>query len=99
MTSSQLVPEMTAFLITHNLTRIFHCIYIFDKVYIGAISSDITFEVSKTTIYGKVVRKFPNQQHPFRAAPAIECKRNTVEFLNPIQGGSDQITFNFAHII
>ena len=47
MTSSQLVPEMTAFLITHNLTRIFHCIYIFDKVYIGAISSDITFESFK----------------------------------------------------
>ena len=72
MTSSQLVPEMTAFLITHNLKRIFHCIYIFDKVYIGAISSDITFESFKTTIYGKSGAEIFKPSAP---APRRPCHR------------------------
>ena len=96
MTSSQLVPEMTALLITHNLKRIFHCIYIFDKVYIGAISSDITFESFKNyNLWKKWCGNFQTTSTS-SAAPAIEHKRNTVELLNPIQVGSDQITFNFA---
>ena len=33
------VPEMAEFPITHNLEYVFRCICIFDKVYIGGISS------------------------------------------------------------
>ena len=37
------VPEMAEFPITYNLKYIFHCIFIFDKAYIGGISSEIRF--------------------------------------------------------
>ena len=45
MIYSPVVPEMAEFPIIHNLEYMhaFHCICIYDKVYIGGISSEIRF--------------------------------------------------------